>query len=77
VGFVVEKVALGRVFSEYFGFPCQSSFHQILHHHNQPGQVVSGRRADWTQFDSTPTKRKISVHQILEYDICIPNIFSE
>jgi hypothetical protein len=27
VGFVVDKVALGQVFSEYFGFPCQSSFH--------------------------------------------------
>jgi hypothetical protein len=27
---MVDKVALGRVFSEYFGFPCQSSFHQIL-----------------------------------------------
>jgi hypothetical protein len=39
VGFVVGKVALGQVFSEYFGFPCQSSFHQILHHHNHPGQV--------------------------------------
>jgi hypothetical protein len=26
--FVVDKVALGQVFSEYFGFPCQSSFHQ-------------------------------------------------
>jgi hypothetical protein len=26
-----------RVFSDYFGFPCQSSFHQILHHHNYPG----------------------------------------
>jgi hypothetical protein len=22
-----------------FGFPCQSSFHQILHHHNHLGQV--------------------------------------
>jgi hypothetical protein len=30
VGFVVDKVALGLVFSEYFGFPCQSSFHQLL-----------------------------------------------
>jgi hypothetical protein len=30
-GFVVEKVALGQVFSEYFGFSCQSSFHQLLH----------------------------------------------
>jgi hypothetical protein len=39
VGFVVDKVALGQVFSEYFGFPCQSSFHQILHHHNHQGQV--------------------------------------
>jgi hypothetical protein len=41
VGFVVDKVALGQfVFSlENFGFPCQSSFHQILHHHNHPGLV--------------------------------------
>jgi hypothetical protein len=27
VGYVVDKVALGQVFSKYFGFPCQSSFH--------------------------------------------------
>jgi hypothetical protein len=26
VGFVIDKVALGQVFSEYFGFPCQSSW---------------------------------------------------
>jgi hypothetical protein len=38
VEFVVDKVAWGQVFSEYFNFPCQSSFHQILHH-NHPGQV--------------------------------------
>jgi hypothetical protein len=37
MGFVVDKVALGQVFSEYFGFPCQSSFHQILHLHHHPG----------------------------------------
>jgi hypothetical protein len=36
VGFVVDKVALGQVFSEYFDFPCQS-FLQIFHHHNHPG----------------------------------------
>jgi hypothetical protein len=36
LGFVVDKVALEQVFSEYFGFPCQSSFHQLLrnHHHH-------------------------------------------
>jgi hypothetical protein len=37
---VVDKVALGQVFSEYFGFPCQSSFHQLLHTHQYHlGQV--------------------------------------
>jgi hypothetical protein len=38
VGFVVDKAALGQVFSEYFGFSCQS-FHQFLHHHNHPGMA--------------------------------------
>jgi hypothetical protein len=28
--FVVDKVALGLIFSEYFGFPWQISFHQLL-----------------------------------------------
>jgi hypothetical protein len=36
---MVVKAALGQVFSEYFDFPCQSSFHQFLHHHNHPGLV--------------------------------------
>jgi hypothetical protein len=36
-GFMVDKAALGQVFSEYFGFPFQASFHQFLHHHNHPG----------------------------------------
>jgi hypothetical protein len=40
---VVDKVALGRIFTEYFCFPCQSSFHQILHHHNHPGQATIGQ----------------------------------
>jgi hypothetical protein len=33
VGFVVDKVALGQVFSEYFGFLSQPSFHQLLQNH--------------------------------------------
>jgi hypothetical protein len=39
VGFVVDKVALEQVISEYFGFPCQFSFHRLLHihHHLPPG----------------------------------------
>jgi hypothetical protein len=35
MGYVVDKVASGQVFSEYFGFPCQNhSFHQLHHHHH-------------------------------------------
>jgi hypothetical protein len=34
VGFVVDKAALGQVFSEYFDFPGDSLFHQFLHQHN-------------------------------------------
>jgi hypothetical protein len=35
VGFVVDKVVSGHVFSEYFGFPCQNhSFHQLNHHYH-------------------------------------------
>jgi hypothetical protein len=30
VGFVVDKVALGPVFSEYFGIPCQFLFQLLL-----------------------------------------------
>jgi hypothetical protein len=41
VEFVVEKMALGQVFSEYFGFPCQNrSFHQLHHHHIHSGQLA-------------------------------------
>jgi hypothetical protein len=29
--FVVDKVALGQVFSVYFGFLCQFSFHRLIH----------------------------------------------
>jgi hypothetical protein len=44
-GFVVDKVALGQVFSEYFGFPCQFSFHRLLHiHHHLPsGEGIIGQ----------------------------------
>jgi hypothetical protein len=34
VGFVVDKVALGQIFSEYFSFPCHSSFYQFIHNHH-------------------------------------------
>jgi hypothetical protein len=48
VGFVVDKVALERVLSEYSGFPSQFSFHRLLRIHNQPiisPYIVSIQRA--------------------------------
>jgi hypothetical protein len=43
VGFVVKKVSLGQVSSEYFGFPCQFSFHQMLHNHLSSGAGTVGQ----------------------------------
>jgi hypothetical protein len=42
---MVEKVALGQVFSEYFSFPCQFAFHQLLHnhHHLSSGAGTTGQ----------------------------------
>jgi hypothetical protein len=37
VEFVVYKVALEQLFSEYFGFPCQFSFYRLLHTHLSSG----------------------------------------
>jgi hypothetical protein len=57
---VVEKAALGQVFSEYFGFPCQSGY-QFVHHHYHPGwynRPIGGRSAEWTQLGSTPPLQK-------------------
>jgi hypothetical protein len=36
VGFVMGKVTLGQVFSEYFGFSYQSLFYQLTHIHYLP-----------------------------------------
>jgi hypothetical protein len=54
VGFVVDKVALGQDFSEYFGFPCQSSFHRLLHnyHHRSFGAGTIGQQWPTYQVDS-------------------------
>jgi hypothetical protein len=43
VEILVDKVALGQIFSEYFGFPCQSLFHQFLHNHHYLSSVADER----------------------------------
>jgi hypothetical protein len=43
VGYLVDKVALGQVFSEYFEFPCQFSSHLLLHtYHLSSGVCTIG-----------------------------------
>jgi hypothetical protein len=45
VGLVVDKVALGQVFTEYFSFSCQFAFHRLLHthHHLSSGAGTIGQ----------------------------------
>jgi hypothetical protein len=59
VGFVADKVALGQVFSEYFGFPCQTSFHQLLHSHPHLSSGAGTIGQKWPQYQGlSPTPQK-------------------
>jgi hypothetical protein len=57
VVFVVDKAALGQVFSEYFGFPANhhsTNFSIIIITRGWRNRPIGGRSAEWTQLDSTP-----------------------
>jgi hypothetical protein len=57
VRFVVDNVALGQVFSEYFGFPYKSSFHQLFHNHPHLSSGAGTMGQKWSQYkglNSTP-----------------------
>jgi hypothetical protein len=65
VGFVVDKVALWQVFSEYFSFPCQFSFHRLLHTHHHLssgtgtiGQIVADVSSGLSLNQPQETKQK-------------------
>jgi hypothetical protein len=49
VGFVVDKVVLGQVFSEYFGFLCQFLFHQLLQKSSSSIIGVKHNRPLWVE----------------------------
>jgi hypothetical protein len=63
-GFVVDKVALGQVFSEYVGYPCQFSFHHLLHTQHLPsgagtiGQLVADVPSGLSLAPPQETKKK-------------------
>jgi hypothetical protein len=73
VGFVVDKVALGQVFSKYFGFPCQFSFHQLLHIHHLSsragtiGQSVANVPSGLSLIPSQKIKKNVQTEVIDKY----------
>jgi hypothetical protein len=77
VGFVVDQVALRQVFSEYFGFPCQFSFHYILHAHlSSPSGAgtIDPQVADVPNGLSHPTpriKQSIAVRGVIN-EVLVP-----
>jgi hypothetical protein len=60
VGFVVDKVALGRFFSDYFGFHRQFSLHRLLHiHHLSFGAGTIGQINQTNSVSPYPKKIKL------------------
>jgi hypothetical protein len=59
----LDKVALGQVFSKYFGFPCQFSFHQLLHIHHR---LSSGAGTIGQLVADVPSGLRLTPHQETE-----------
>jgi hypothetical protein len=73
VGFMVNKVGLGQVFSQYFGFPCQFSFHRMLHTQHPLssgagtiGQTVANVPSGLSLTPPQETKKKIKNKKLRE-----------
>jgi hypothetical protein len=76
VGFVVDKVALGQVFFQYFGFPCQSSFHQLLHSHPHLSSGAGTVGQKWPKYKGLgPTP--LSIKKYRQQDDLISLFFFE
>jgi hypothetical protein len=75
VGFVVDKVALEQVFSEYFGFSYQFSFHQLLHNHPHLSSGAGTIGQKWPQYKGlSPTPlsiKKIYLTESISKIFCI------
>jgi hypothetical protein len=72
VGFVVDKVALGQVFSEYFGFRCKFLFRYlstitITYHLGLVQKASSGRSAKRLSLTPLEIKKNTSVYYVKEH----------
>jgi hypothetical protein len=63
VGSMLDKVTLGQVFSNCFGFPCQFSFHEMLHAVVSSGAATADQHTKWTQSHPTPRDKMNSNKQ--------------
>jgi hypothetical protein len=72
VGFMVDKVALGQVFYQYFSFLCQFSLRQLFHTivWHWYDRTVSGRHTKWTQ--SHPTSKKGNKERYFDLALSFP-----
>jgi hypothetical protein len=76
VGFVVDKMSMGQVFSEYFGFPRQFLFHRLLHIHHHISYIIDQLVADVPNgLSLTPrqeTKEKLTSRGNINFSNRIP-----
>jgi hypothetical protein len=76
VEYVVDKVALGQVFSEYLGFSCQFTFHRLLHTHpllswaGTVGQTVADVPSG---VSLTPPQEKLKKKTTIMLEVSEPN----
>jgi hypothetical protein len=69
VGFMVDKVALGQVLFEYFGFPCRFLFRRLLHthHHLSSGAGTIGQIVADVPSGLSPTPPQ----EKCNYELCV------
>jgi hypothetical protein len=76
---VVDEVALGQLFSEYFGFPCQFSFRLPLNTHHLSsragtiGQVLADVPSALSLTPPQETKRKKIYINVENKDVPVLN----
>jgi hypothetical protein len=68
VGFVVDKVALGQVFSDYFGFPCQPIFIPPI---SPQSPIIRG----WYNRPVVAAAPKVPPHKFTKKNIFYTNIY--
>jgi hypothetical protein len=65
MGFVVDKMALEQIFSDYFGYPCKFSFQRLLYTRHlssgagKIGQLVADVPSGFSLIPHQETKEKL------------------